>query len=103
MAFSHVPVNFGEEFLFGLKADPAGGRLRGRPRPAGPHNVVSLARGDDRIAVGNDSAFRLWLPKEHPMEFVRDRDKLGQPELVTAAEQLAALAHLGGVLAKLVI
>jgi hypothetical protein len=33
------------------------------------------------------------------MEFVRDRDKLGQPELVTAAEQLAALARLGGVLA----
>jgi hypothetical protein len=29
-----VPVNFGEEFLFGLKAGPAGGRLR-RPSSAG--------------------------------------------------------------------
>jgi len=34
------------------------------------------------------------------MEFARDRDRLGQPELVTATEQLAALARLNGVLGK---
>jgi hypothetical protein len=50
--------------------------------------------------VGNDSAFRLLLPEEHPMEFARDRDRLGQHELVTATEQLAALARLDGVLAR---
>ena len=94
-AFSHVPVSFGEEFLFGLRAHPVGDR----PRPAGPHGVVSLARGDDRIAVGNDTAFRPRLPEEHLLDFARDRDKPSQPEPVTATEQLAALARLDGVLA----
>jgi hypothetical protein len=34
------------------------------------------------------------------LDYAHDRDRLGEPELVTATEQLAALARLDGVLAK---
>jgi hypothetical protein len=53
-----------------------------------------------QFAVGNDTTFRSRLPEEQLLDFARDRDKLSQPERVTATEQLAALAHLDGVLGK---